>query len=139
MSIPCFQINVACTNNSKLIDPLGLSTVTACIGIIVRQYVRPHFSKSSKTKQSENNVRYTGETLCLAEWIIDDTCLVVIYFIVTITTITVLCSRLNILYYILYLQRLIDYSFEFYKKILFRRLAILNKNIYSNFINNWKS
>ena len=38
-----------------------------------------HFSKSSKTKQSENNVRYcTGETVGLAEWIIDDTCLVLL-------------------------------------------------------------
>ena len=49
------------------------------VGIIVfahvRPSVRPLFSKSSKTKQSENNV-FPGETVGLAEWIIDDTCLV---------------------------------------------------------------
>ena len=38
--------------------------------------VRPHFSKSSKTKQSEKKIA-TGETEGLAEWIIDDTCLVI--------------------------------------------------------------
>ena len=37
---------------------------------------RPYFSKSSKTKQSENNVCYWFKTVGLAEWIIDDTCLV---------------------------------------------------------------
>ena len=44
---------------------------------VVRTYVRLHFSKSTKTKQisSEN----TGEIVGLAEWIIDDTCLVILY------------------------------------------------------------
>ena len=39
--------------------------------------VRPHFSKSSKTKQIQVKTMFTtGKTVGLAEWIIDDTCLV---------------------------------------------------------------
>ena len=42
-------------------DPLGRPTVTAgrdnCFSTCCPS-VRPHFSKSRKTKQSENNVRY---------------------------------------------------------------------------------
>ena len=43
---------------------------------VVRPYVHPHFSKSSKTKQipSEDNVNYY-KTVGMAEWIIDDTCI----------------------------------------------------------------
>ena len=44
----------------------------------VRTHVRPHFSKSSKSKQaSEHNVHYWRDCGSgLAEWIIDDICLV---------------------------------------------------------------
>ena len=54
-------------SNYHKIDPLGRPTVTAggdrCFSTCcpsVRLYVRPHFLKSSKTKQisSENNVHY---------------------------------------------------------------------------------
>ena len=44
-----------------IIDPLGRPTITAgsdhCFHTCC-QYVRPHFSKSSKTNSSENNVHY---------------------------------------------------------------------------------
>ena len=66
----------------KFIDPLGRPTVTA-VGIIVFAHVRPsvpNFQNLIKQKQSQNNVRYC-ETVGLAEWIIDDTCLVVHIFI----------------------------------------------------------
>ena len=42
---------------------------------IVRPSVRFHFSKSSKTKQ-QKTMSATGESVGLAQWIIDDTCLV---------------------------------------------------------------
>ena len=49
---------------------------------VVRPYLRPHFSKSNKTKQisSENNVT-AGKMVCLTEWIIDDACLVILLFL----------------------------------------------------------
>ena len=45
---------------------------------VVYPYVRPHFSKSSKTKQAKTTFA-TGMTVGLAEWIIDDICLVYYY------------------------------------------------------------
>ena len=60
----------------NLIDPLGQPTVTAGNVIIVfANVVRPSpLLKSSKTKQQKTMVA-TGETVGLAVWIIDDTCL----------------------------------------------------------------
>ena len=52
------------------IEPLGPPTVT-----VLEHVVRPHFSESSKTKQVKT-MSATGVTVGLAEWIIDDTCLV---------------------------------------------------------------
>ena len=51
------------------------------VGIIVFAHVvRPYpLFKSSKTKQ-KNNVRHCRESVGRAEWIIDDTCLVYLYF-----------------------------------------------------------
>ena len=47
--------------------------------------VRPHFSKSSKTKQIQLITMFTtGETMGLAEWIIDDTYLVTNCFLILI-------------------------------------------------------
>ena len=58
------------------IDPLDRPTVRAgsiiVFAHVVRSYVRPfgaHYSKQNKFKA-------TGETVGLAEWIIDDACLV---------------------------------------------------------------
>ena len=49
------------SSSLDIFDPLGRPTVTDgsdhCF-CSCSPYVRPHFSKSSKTKQSENNVRY---------------------------------------------------------------------------------
>ena len=46
------------------------------VGIIVFVHVvRPHFSNLEKTKQ-QKTMFATGVTMDLAEWIIDDTCLV---------------------------------------------------------------
>ena len=67
------------------IDPRGRPTVTAgsdhcfctCRPFVspsVRPYVRPHFSKQNKFQAK--TMFATGETVGLAEWIIDDTCLV---------------------------------------------------------------
>ena len=70
-----------------LIDPFGRPTVTAgrdnCFPTcrpLVCPSVRPHFSKSSKTKQ-QKTMFATGETVGLAERIIGDTCLVLIILI----------------------------------------------------------
>ena len=63
---------------SKTIDPLGQPTVTGDRDshmLSVRPSVlRPHW-KFSKTKQ-QKTMFGTGETVGLAEWIIDATCLV---------------------------------------------------------------
>ena len=63
------------------IDPLGRPTATAgrdhCFCTcrpFVRPSVRPHFSKQNKA------ITMFGETVDLAEWIIDDTCLVFLCF-----------------------------------------------------------
>ena len=49
--------------------------------LYIRPYVRLPFSKSLTTKQiQERIVIATGWTLGLAEWIIDDTCLAILYF-----------------------------------------------------------
>ena len=45
----------------------------------VRTYVRPHFSNVEKTTQQKTMIA-TGVTMGLAEWIIDDTCLVFVVF-----------------------------------------------------------
>ena len=45
---------------------------------VVCSYVRPHFSKQNKFKAK--TMFATGKTVGLAEWIIDDTCLVVVVF-----------------------------------------------------------
>ena len=62
-------------------DPLGQHTVTAGKDNCFRTCcpsVRPHFSKSSETKKVKTMFA-AGETVGLAEWIIDDTCLVPLY------------------------------------------------------------
>ena len=70
------------------IDPLGRPTVTAgrdhCF-CTCRPFVRPSFSPSSRphflksSKQNKQKTMFaTGETVGLAEWIIDETCLVII-------------------------------------------------------------
>ena len=46
---------------------------------VVRSFVRPHFLKSS-TQNKQKTMFATGETVGLAEWIIDETCLVEINF-----------------------------------------------------------
>ena len=62
--------------NHQIIDPLGQPTATAVVIIVFAHVVRPSpLFKSSKTKQQKTMVA-AGETVCLAEWIIDDTCLV---------------------------------------------------------------
>ena len=69
------------TDDSCLVDPLGQSTVTAGRDRTYRPSVRasvPTFQiKQNRTKKTMFAI---GETVGLAEWIIDDTCLVVIYF-----------------------------------------------------------
>ena len=59
------------------IDPLGRSTVLAgknrCF-CTCRPFVRHHFSKQNKFQAK--TMFATGETVGLAEWIIDDTCLI---------------------------------------------------------------
>ena len=45
---------------------------------VVRMYVHPHFSNLAKQKQ-QKTMFDTGVTMGLAEWIIDDTCLVYFY------------------------------------------------------------
>ena len=71
--------------SSRPIDPLGRPAVTAGSAIIVFARVvcpsvRSHFSKISKTKKyQEKTIFTTGETEGLAEWIIDDPCLVFVF------------------------------------------------------------
>ena len=68
----------------KYLDPVGQPKVTQ-VGIIViahvvLPYVRPSaLFKSRKTKQ-QKTMFATGVTMGLAEWIIDDTCLVCLTF-----------------------------------------------------------
>ena len=60
------------------VDPLGQPTVTAgSDNYFPTCYlsVRPYFSNLAKAKQQKTMIA-TGETVGLAEWIIDDTCLV---------------------------------------------------------------
>ena len=70
-------------SNQLLFDPRGQPTVTAgsdhCFHTCCPS-VRPHFSQSSKTKQ-QKTMFATGVTVGLDEWIIDDTCLVLLIFI----------------------------------------------------------
>ena len=62
-----------------IFDPLGRSTVTASSDHYM--YVRPHFSKFLKTKQTSSGmVIAAGGTVDLAEGIIDDTFLVLLIF-----------------------------------------------------------
>ena len=68
----------------SIIDPRGRPTVTVgsdhcIIVIIVRTSVRPHFSKQNRFQAK--TMFTTGEIVGLAEWIIDDTCLVIHIFI----------------------------------------------------------
>ena len=60
------------------IDPLGQPTALPVVIIVfvhvVCPYFRPQFSKQNKFQ--EKTMFATGETVGLAEWIIDDTCLV---------------------------------------------------------------
>ena len=63
-----------------IFDPLGQPTVTAGKDQIIFAHVvrtssvRPHISKQNKFQAK--TMLATGETVGLAEWIIDDTCLV---------------------------------------------------------------
>ena len=65
----------------KVIDPLGRPTVTAgrdhCF-CTCRPYV-PTFQNLAKQNETKTTFT-TSETVGLAEWIIDDTCLVERYF-----------------------------------------------------------
>ena len=64
----------------KNIDPLSQPTVTASRDHCFRTSVRPSpLFKSSKTKQ-QKTMSATGVTMGLAEWLIDDTCLVLFKF-----------------------------------------------------------
>ena len=80
-----YYLQFACQDvkvNVEFIDPLGLPTVTAGSDHCFRTCcpsARPSKSRK-KHKQSENNVA-TSETMGLAGWIIDDTCLVYLYFL----------------------------------------------------------
>ena len=51
-------------------DPQLRPVVIIVFAHVARPYVRPQFSKSSKT------MLVTGDTVDMAEWIIDDPCLV---------------------------------------------------------------
>ena len=66
-------------------DPQSRSIVIIVFSHVVHSYVRT--SPLYKTKQisSENNVRYWRNCGGLAEWIIDDTGLVIYYYIVFIS------------------------------------------------------
>ena len=56
-----------------IIDPLGRPTVTGCSDHCFRKH-RINLAKQNKFKAK--TMFNTGETVGLAEWIIDDTCLV---------------------------------------------------------------
>ena len=64
-----------------IIDPFGQPTVTAgrdhcfCTCPFVRTYVRPHFSNLAKQNKAKTMFA-TCETVSLAEWIFNDTCLI---------------------------------------------------------------
>ena len=61
-------------------DPQSRPVVIIIFGHVVRPFVRPSpLFKSRKTKQ-QKTMFATGVTLGLAEWIIDDTCLVSFMF-----------------------------------------------------------
>ena len=59
-------------------DPQSRSIVIIVFAHVVRPSVRPHFSKQNKFQAKA--MIANGETVGLAEWIIDDTCLVFISF-----------------------------------------------------------
>ena len=66
------------------IDPLGLPKILAgsyhYFRTCVRTSVRPHFQNIAKQTLPENNYYYsTGETVGLAEEIIDEICLLLIF------------------------------------------------------------
>ena len=57
--------------------PQSLPVVIIVFAHVVRASVRLHFEKFSKAKQIQAKTMFTtGDTVGLAEWIIDDTCLV---------------------------------------------------------------
>ena len=75
--------HLLCFSYNCIVDPLGQPTVRAgrdnCFCICCPS-VRPSpLFNSSKTKQQKTMIA-TGETVDLAEWIIDDTCLVIYWF-----------------------------------------------------------
>ena len=102
--------------SEPLIDPLGRPTISAVSDHYlctccpsVRPSVRPSpLFKSSTTKQQKIMVA-TFETVCLAEWIIDDTCLVL---------------------YNIYSQKCM-YYFIFYLFILLHKASVLWPSLYS--------
>ena len=70
-------------------DPQSRLVVIIIFAHVVRPFVRPSVRpsplfKSSTTKQQKIMVA-TGETVGLAEWIIDDTCLVILSFLCGLT------------------------------------------------------
>ena len=80
------KANISCTKktNSGLLiheaDPLSQP-----VGIIVtcRPFVRPHFSKQNKFQAK--TMFAIGNTVGLAEWIIDNTCLVFLFLVLLLT------------------------------------------------------
>ena len=78
------MIHSASPTVASLIDPLGQPTVVVgrnhCF-LTCLPSVRPHFSKSSKTKQGIKTIFATGYTATLPEWIIDAICLVRFAFV----------------------------------------------------------
>ena len=58
-------------------EPQSRPIVISVFAHVVRFYVRPQFSKSRKNITNFKRKQFTtGETVGLAKWIIDDTCLV---------------------------------------------------------------
>ena len=60
-------------------DPQSRPVGIIVFAHVIRPSVRHHFSKSSNKSQAKTMFA-SGETVGLAEWIIDDTCLVFIAF-----------------------------------------------------------
>ena len=60
-----------------LANPQPRPLVITVFAHVVRTYVRAHFSNLANKKQ--HKMVATGETVGLAEWIVDDTCLVVFH------------------------------------------------------------
>ena len=71
----------------RTIDPLGQTTVMADSDHCFRRCcpsLHPPFQNLAKQNKFQTKIMFTtDETACLAEWIIDDTCLVYTYVLIT--------------------------------------------------------